>query len=170
MKFSAWLVVMALALAATAGAQTAAPAPPSADKINLDAPAAPAPKPAPKKDDGKKAAKKKEDEIGKIDGIEIARPHGFLGIQMVGSNFKLSFYDQKKKPVVADVARAVLHWPVSYQPVHDRTVLNPTGDGKSFTSGKVVRPPLNFKLFISLVPKDAPDDAVGETYVIDFRG
>src|SRR5436305_917595 len=79
-------------------------------KIDLDKPTAPttyAPKPdEKKKDDGKK----KDDTIGKIEGMEIKRGSGFMGIAVVGGNFKITFYDAKKKPVPVppEIARAAL--------------------------------------------------------------
>jgi hypothetical protein len=52
----------------------------------------------------------------------------------------------------------------------ERTVLNPGGDKNSLTSALVVRPPLNFKLFITLLKEGSPEgDNAGETYTIDFR-
>lgn len=139
------------------------------------APAAPTTKPADKdKSTPKapaKAAPKKEEPMGKIEGIEIKRGSGYLGIALVAGSFKLSFYDAKKKPVDADVPRAALRWPVAYRELDERTVLNRSGDGKSLTSPKVVKPPHNFKLFITLLPGEGtPEESGSETYVVDFRG
>jgi hypothetical protein len=140
------------AVAAESAATPKQPAAPAAAKV--------APKPE----------VKKEEPVAKIEGIEIKRGAGFMGIAVVGGNFKLTFYDAKKKPVVPDVARAVLRWPVNYKPLDERTVLNLSGDGKSMTSGKAVKPPLVFKLFITLVPPETADEAASETYVVDFKG
>ena len=105
----------------------------------------------------------------KIDGIVLNRPNGgFLGLQLLNSNFKLSFYDAKKKPATVDVARATARWPVHYKIGPDeRTVLNPTADGKALTSTWFVRPPHTFKLYLSLL-NDGQENAV-ESYVIDFH-
>jgi hypothetical protein len=103
-----------------------------------------------------------------IAGITIARTKGgFLGILVENGNFKLSFYDAKKKPTQVDVARATARWPVKYKLGDERTVLNPAGDGMTLTSGTFVRPPLVFKLYLALFAEGS-DDAV-ENYVIDFR-
>jgi hypothetical protein len=112
----------------------------------------------------------KEEEPPKIEGQEIKRGDRYLGIAVVNGTFKLTFYDAKKKPIPADVVRAVLRWPVKYQKADERTVLNPAGDGKSLTSGKVIKPPLLFKLYITLIPKDGSEDSATENYQIDFRG
>jgi hypothetical protein len=103
-----------------------------------------------------------------IAGITIARPKGgFLGILVENGNFKLSFYDDKRKPAPVDVARATARWPVKYKLGDERTVLNPTGDGMALTSGTFVHPPLVFKLYLALFA-EGRDDAV-ENYVVDFR-
>ena len=103
-----------------------------------------------------------------IAGITIARTKGgFLGILVENGNFKLSFYDAKKKPTQVDVARATARWPVKYKLGDERTVLNPSSDGLALTSGTFVRPPFVFKLYLALFAEGS-DDAV-ENYVIDFR-
>lgn len=136
--------------------------------------------PASSKPATKKAApaKKAEAPPPKIDGIEISRgERGFLGVQMIEGNFKISFYDPNKKPVAADVARAVLRWDPKYKVGKEQVVLNRSDDGKSLVSPRNIRPPYNFKLIVTLI-KEATDPDAGaaetvegnETYVIDFRG
>jgi hypothetical protein len=118
---------------------------------------------------GKKAEPAKKEP--KIDGIEVPRGElGFLGVEIVNGTFKISFYDKKKKPIAADVMRAVLRWDPKYKVGQERVVLNLSDDGKSLSSPKTIRPPYSFKLFITLL-KDATEtaDPVGETHVIDFR-
>ncbi len=103
----------------------------------------------------------------KIEGLEIARPAGgFLGLNLVNGRFVLSFYDAEKKRMKADVVRASLRWPVRYQPSDERVVLNLAGDGTSLTSGKVIRPPHNFRVYIALFV-EGNDDPV-ETYNVEF--
>jgi hypothetical protein len=146
-------------------------------RIVLPSEAAPAPPPpagegrAPKTAPGKTAkAPQKAEEMGKIAGIEIPRGKGFLGIQIVESTFRLSFYDEKKKPVPADLDRAALRWDPKYKVGEERVVLTRTEDGKSLGSPKNIRPPYNFKLFITLIKDAAEGQApVNETVVIDFR-
>lgn len=141
-------------------APAAKPATPASGKVDPNKPAAP----ADAKKDGKADAKKKEDEIGKIDGLEIARGGGFLGLQIVNGTFKLSFYDAKKKPVAPDVARAALRWNVNYQKQPERVVLVP-GD-KALVSDKTIRPPYNFKLYLALFKGEGDDGA--ENLTVDF--
>ena len=159
----------------TAGAVVALSAAvlPAQVRINLDdpKPAAPAPgkadpnQPAAKAD-AKKDAKKK-DEMGKIEGIEIARGGGFMGIQLVSGTFKLTFYNAKKKPVAPDVDRAALRWKVTYQSLPENTVLNPDG-GSSLSSGKIVKPPYTFPLSITLI-KGEGDAAATESFNVEFH-
>ena len=109
------------------------------------------------------------DKPGKIIGIPISRPNGtFLGIEIKDGNFKLTFYNAKKKPIPADVARAVLRWPVHYQPNQELAILTtPVSDGTALTSEKAVRAPHDFKLYISLFAEGA--ESALESYVIDFH-
>ncbi|MBI5770564.1 MAG: hypothetical protein HZA93_22495 [Verrucomicrobia bacterium] len=147
----------------TAPAGPAAPAKPAAPatgKVDPNKPAAP----ADAKKDGKSEAKKKEDEIGKIEGMEIPRGGGFLGLQVVNGTFRLSFYDAKKKPAAPDVVRAVLRWNVSYQKQPERVILVP-GD-KALVADKTVRPPYSFKLFLSLFKGEGDENA--ENLTVDF--
>jgi hypothetical protein len=127
---------------------------------------------APAASAGKDAkGKKKEDEMGKVLGIEIARPDDrFMGIRVVDGVFRLTFYNAKRKPTPPDITRAVLRWDPKYKIGEERTVLNPGGDENSLTSSKVVRPPLTFKLFITLLTaaSDGTEKAT-ETYTVDFR-
>ena len=139
-----------------APAKPAAPANPSAGKTDPNKPAAPA--------DAKKDAKKKEDEIGKIDGMEIARGTGFMGLQVVNGTFKLSFFDAKKKPVAPDVTSAAFRWTVPYQKAPERTILS-LGD-KALVSDKTVKPPYSFKLFVTLFKGEGEENA--ENLTIDF--
>lgn len=132
--------------------------PPAATKA---APGQPAPKADAKKKDAKKA-----DEMGKIPGVEIPRGAGFLGIELVGGTFKLSFYDAKKNPVAPDATRANLRWNPKTQSLPERTVLNV--DGNALTSAKVIKPPFSFSLSIALIKGDG-DDAPTESFTVDFH-
>jgi hypothetical protein len=118
-----------------------------------------------------KAAPKKEEPPPKIDGMEIARTSkGFLGIEIKNGMYRLSFYDEKKKPAAPDVERAALRWDPKYKVGQERVVLTAGGDGKSLGSDRNIRPPYQFKLFITLL-KDGPDGqaAAVENYTVDFR-
>lgn len=117
-----------------------------------------------------KSKKEKDEPPPKIEGIEISRGEkGFLGVQIVNATFKINFYDAKKKPMVPDVARAALRWDPKYKVGEERVVLNPAE--KSLASPRNIRPPYNFKLFITLFkePAEGADAVASENYVIDFR-
>jgi len=112
--------------------------------------------------------KKKEEPMGHVDGMELTRPGGgFLGLEIKNSNFVLSFYNAKRKKIAPDVTRATMRWPVKYQPTDERTVLNAGGDGTSLTSGKTVKPPHSFKVFMALFVEG--NDTAVETYNLDYR-
>lgn len=147
--------------AAADKAKAAKTAPKTAPKAAPAAKAAPDPK----------AAAKKDEAPGKIEGFEIARgERGFLGLQIVNSTFKLSFYDSKKKLVAPDVATAILRWNVSYQKQPERVLLVPSD--KALTSERTIKPPYSFRVSISLFkePLTGGDgsDAGAETFSVDF--
>jgi hypothetical protein len=116
-----------------------------------------------------KAVVKKEPEPI-IPGLTIPRGNGtFLGLEVAGGNFKLSFYDKKKKPVAPDVSRATARWPnLKSVTGPNRTVLNPSG--KSLVGSKPVLAPYTFNVYISLMQGDGDDAKVVETYDVPFRG
>ncbi len=137
---------------------------PPAPKTAADAAAA-------KKADAAKKAEPAKKEEPKIEGVVVSRGEkGFMGVEIVGGAFKITFYDAKRKKIAPDVARAALRWDAKYKVGQERVVLNPGGDGKSLSNPKTIRPPYTFKLFITLLKEATEDEqAVGETHVIDFR-
>lgn len=115
---------------------------------------------------GKKPGAPAGEEMGIIEGYEIARPSGtYLGLQVVGGNFKLSFYNAKKKPVAADVARGTARWDPKQKIGKDFCVLNPSDDGMALVGNKFVRPPYNFIVFLTLL--NAAGEAV-ENYPVNM--
>jgi hypothetical protein len=117
----------------------------------------------------KKDVKKPEPEP-KILGTTIARPNGtFLGLEVVGGIFKLSFYDAKKKPVAPDVTRASARWPNRRTTLgEDRTVLNP-GD-KALVGSKPVLPPYTFIVRLTLLQGEGDEAKVVENYTVQLQG
>jgi hypothetical protein len=112
----------------------------------------------------------KKTEEPKIDGIVIARPNGtFLGLKVEDNKFKLSFYDKKKKPMQVDVARASLWWNPNYTVSRERSVLNPTPDGKSLDGGIPIRGPHAFIVHIALIQGEGEAGEAAETYTVDFK-
>lgn len=125
--------------------------PASSPAATLPVPAAPAPAP-------------------KIAGQEIPRPgKGFLGLAIEEGKFKLSFHDAERKPVPVDVARAVLRWDVTYKVGKERVVLLPGSEPHVLTSPRIIRPPYQFRLTLTLLRDDAAGDEAGEVIVVDFR-
>ncbi|HMD61846.1 MAG TPA: hypothetical protein VKG78_10455 [Opitutaceae bacterium] len=111
-----------------------------------------------------------EEAEGTISGTPVARSQGggWLGVDVRDRTFKITFYNEKKKPVPADVTSAILRWPVHYQPNDERIELLPTDDPSVLASPYIVKGPLSFKLRITLLTAGKPDAA--EAYVIDFHG
>jgi hypothetical protein len=114
-------------------------------------------------------AAKAEKEEPKIEGMTLNRPDGtFLGLTLQDGKFKLRFYDKEKKAMPANALRAVARWPNVHGPGQNRTVLLPAGDGTFLLGAQFVRPPLTFKLFLTLIA--AEDVEPTENYTVDFRG
>ena len=137
-----------------------------ADPKAAPAKTAPAKAPVPaKKDD-----KKKPEIVYKITGTEIPRGNGsFLGLEIVDGNFKLSFYDKKRKPAAIDVTRATARWPNMHDDTGDnRTVLNPSGS--ALVGSKPVLPPYTFNVFITLLAGDGDQTEAVESYAVPFQG
>jgi hypothetical protein len=110
----------------------------------------------------------KAGEPAKIPGVEIARPaKGYLGLQVNGGNFLLSFYDENRQPAPPAAARAVLRWTPSNRTGNEFYVLEAAADGKALSSPKTVRPPYQFRLVLSLFAAGA--EAPFETHNVDFR-
>jgi hypothetical protein len=107
-----------------------------------------------------------DDKEGTISGLAIKRSaDGWLGIEIKDNCFRMTFYNDKKKPVPANRPSAVLWWPVHYQPNVERTELTPTDDPSVFTSLYPVKAPYVFKLHITLLIAGSTDV---ESYVVDF--
>jgi hypothetical protein len=115
-------------------------------------------------------AGKKEEPMGKVEGVEVKRGTGYFGVALIGGGFKITFYDAKRHVVPPPFNRAALRWPVNYRPSDERTVLNLSEGGKALTSAKIVKPPYVFKLFITFLADGVDETAGGtESYTIDFR-
>ena len=167
---SASLFLGAVLVAAVAGAQTTKPPAPSPQ----GAAPAKAEKAVPAKA-GQKAEQKKpakpEDEMGTIEGQTIARANGkFLGLALRDGKFVLAFYDEKKKPEKADVTRATARWNDPQSPGYKRAVLNIEADGQKLAATTFVRPPYNFKVWMTLLQGEGDEAKAVESFVVDFRG
>ena len=150
----------------------ARPADPKTPALEATAPKSPGTKAAPaapaKTTPAKKDEKKKE-ELPKIPGMTIARPNGtFLGLEVVGGNFKLSFYDKKKKAMTVDVTRATARWPNPRAPGDNRTVLNVSGT--ALVGQKPVVPPFTFNVYLTLLVGEGEEAKAVENYTVAFKG
>ncbi len=109
-----------------------------------------------------------DEEMGEILGIEIARANGrYLGLEIVSGNFKLTFYNEKKKPEPVDVARATARWQARTKPFREFNVLNPSGDGHSLAGNRFVRPPHIFIVYLTLMHESGE---VAESHQVQFGG
>lgn len=184
------LIVLGAGLGIHLAAQTqpaAAPTPAAPGKSASAAPAAKQPaakatpgKPAPaatKQPDAKagkaasaaKGAAKQEEAT--IPGQVINRGDGtFMSLSLQGTNFRLTFYDENKKQMKANVTRATARWPNPRAPGDNRTVLNPTGDGMALVGAKPVLPPFNFNVFLTLLQGEGDTATAVGTFTVKFTG
>ena len=143
--------------------------PAAAKSADLKAPAVKAAPTTPAKATPVKKDEKKEAPLPKIPGTVINRPNGtFLGLEVVGGNFKLTFYDKKHKPMAVDVTRVTARWPNPKSPGDNRTVLN--GSGTALVGQKPVIPPFTFNVFLTLLVGEGEDAKAVENYTVAFRG
>ncbi len=166
MRNSSLLCVLLLVGAYPATAQTGAGATPSPTPPPATAPATtPAVKPAvkPAKPAEKKVEKEKE---GVIEGIAVARPDGrWLGITTTGNQFKVTFYNQKKKPEAADVVRGTARWNHPRQLKDENTVLNPSG-ANALATPPLLKPPYVYTVRFVLI---GADDKIKESYAVQLK-
>ena len=105
-----------------------------------------------------------EEEIGKIEGVEIARASGgYLGIKTEGATLKVTFYDEKKKPVAADAVRITARWHFR-EP--KRTVLLPSSP-ETLSSPSVINRPFNYIIYLVLV---GADEKAIESHSLNLNG
>lgn len=105
-----------------------------------------------------------------LPGVTIARPNGtFLSLEVVNAQFKLSFYDAKKKPAAIDVTRATARWPNTRSAIKawNRAVLNPSGT--SLIGSQPVLPPYVFNVYLTLLQGDGDNAKVVESYTVQMH-
>lgn len=162
------LFATSLIQAQTPAAPVSAVATPTAKPADPKAPVAkttPATAAPAKKDE------KKKEELPKIPGTVINRPNGnFLSLEVVGGNFKLTFYDKKHKPMGVDVTRATARWPNTRSATiaWNRAVLN--GSGTALVGSKPVLPPFTWNVYITLLVGEGDEAKAVENYTVAFRG
>lgn len=120
----------------------------------------------------KKDEKKKPAPEPVIPGVSVVRTNGtMLGLEVVGGNFKLSFYDKKKKPMAVDVTRATARWPNTRSATiaFNHTVLNSSG-GNALIGAKPVLPPFAWNVYITLLRGEGEEAKAVESYTVPFHG
>ncbi len=104
-----------------------------------------------------------------IPGTSVKRENGtWIGLEVVGGNFKLSFYDKKKKTMTPDISRASARWPNPRAPGDNRTMLNPSGN--ALVGAKPVLPPFTFNVYLTFLQGEGDEAKAVESFVIPFRG
>ncbi|MDI1318615.1 MAG: hypothetical protein PSW75_00270 [bacterium] len=165
------IIAVPFALLFTASLMSAEPAPvqpaDAAKPVDPKAVSAKTVDPKAAKTVPKKDEKKKEEEP-KIPGVLIPRAGGtWLAIEVIGGQFKLSFYDKKKKPAPVDVTRAIAVWPNPRAPGNNRTVLNVSGT--ALVGSKPVVPPYTFIVRLTLLKGDGDNAVAVENYAVQMH-
>jgi len=105
----------------------------------------------------------------KILGAVITRADGtFLGLEVVAGNFKLSFYDAKKKAIAPNVSQARATWPNPRGQGDLRTMLNLSEN--ALVGAKPVLPPYTYNVRLVLLQGTGEQQQVVESFVVPFRG
>ena len=100
-----------------------------------------------------------------VTGVEVARANGgFLGLAIEGNAFVLRFYDKEKAEVKPDAIRATVRWNSPQKAGQQRSVL--AADGAVLRSPPVVRPPLSFIAFVTLI---GPDEKATDSFAFNLR-
>lgn len=135
--------------------------------VPLGAQTAPAPKPVAPSGPGKKPADAPAEAPAVIPGLELPRNDGtFLGLTVENTRMILKFYDADKKPAPINLARAAARWNPVNKIGDERSVLNPNAQNDALVSTPVVRPPLVFKVYLTLLDENG---AVVESIIADMR-
>ena len=105
------------------------------------------------------------EEEPRVAGVEAARANGqFLGLAVEGNAFVLRFYDKEKAEIKPDAIRATVRWDSPQKAGKQRSVL--AADGNVLRSPPVVRPPLSFIAFITLI---GPDEKAMDSFAFNLR-
>lgn len=102
-----------------------------------------------------------------LPGSVIPYGDGWMSLSLANGTFLLAFYNKEKKPIPLPFIRATARWNSPLRTSEQRLVMNASPDGFSLIGNKPVRPPYAFKVYLATIGED---DAVGASYVIDFKG
>lgn len=99
-------------------------------------------------------------------GVNLARDDGgWINVVVADNGFVVSFFNDRKVPVAADVHHGLVRYSYAAKP-KDRTVLTRSEDGKTLVSPSNVRGPWVFRVHLALFDA-GPDDLV-ETYAFPY--
>lgn len=110
---------------------------------------------------------KREDAIPVVPGVHVLRGNGeYVALAVENGRFVLRFLNAERRLQDRQAPRALLRWNPVGKVGESRTVLNPGEDSQLLVGTTPVKPPLNFKVNLTLI--DGDDQAL-ETLVFDFK-
>lgn len=110
-------------------------------------------------------AGERQNELPKT-GINLARDDGgWINVLVVGNSFVVSFFNDLKMPVAADVHHGLVRYKYVAKS-KDRTVLTRSADGKTLLSPQNVVAPFVFRVHLALFNEGSDD--LAETYAFSY--
>ncbi len=115
-----------------------------------------------------RAESAEQEESREVPGVKVARAKGgFLALAVENGVWVARFLDETKKEATPDASAVVVRWNPVGTVTEQRAFLKPTGEGSAMSGSTRVRPPLNFKAYVTLL---GPEEQALESLVVDVRG
>jgi len=112
------------------------------------------------------AAERRPAEEIPLPGVSIPYEGGWMSLAVESGVFHLRFYDAKRELLRVPAIRATARWNPPLKTGFSRSVLLPANEGRALVGNTFVRPPLRFRVFLTLI---GADDQVMGSYSIDFE-
>jgi hypothetical protein len=101
-----------------------------------------------------------------LPGVSVPYEGGWMSLDVERGFFHLRFYDAARELLPAPAIRATARWNPPLKTGFSRTVLLPADEGRALVGNTFVRPPHNFRVYLTLI---GANDQVMGSYSIDFQ-
>jgi hypothetical protein len=112
------------------------------------------------------AAERRPAEEIPLPGVSIPYEGGWMSLAVESGVFHLRFYDAKRELLPVPAIRATARWNPPLKTGFSRSVLLPANEGRALVGNTFVRPPLRFRVYLTLI---GADDQVMGSYSLDFE-